>query len=421
MGLTGAAAGARRDPQVHTSFPPNCKARITCGRPARRVRPVELSAESSYHPSVLRTATLVLACAAGAGCLTRPPIAEEVDRFATHVAAYRGIAAEQGGGVDDSAARGLVEAYRVHAPVVSSTDALHLLDELYQTGLDGRDLTEGFGLVLEAQRGTATAIGTARIVRVASVMAPSAPQLLQLLRVRKQAALAKVDERTAVEGVGRLQQANFGVDDFIGFLQSLPLATTAGRPAAGFEFYLYVHKYRMPLLSDARVALQADCVAAAARHVDVGVFAEFAVRLLRAKLPQAEVLAYCRYVARSGSEHVTLGGLVDGYNGVEDLALPAERRLELFEGAVAALAREAQPADVAAALRALAAARLPTATLDALATQVLRALASAPSDLVADAVQRVLAEPGDHDRRAQRLAEELARIAAGGHRRPALR
>ena len=362
-----------------------------------------------------------LACVAGVGCLVRPPIAEELDRFATHVAAYRGVAAENADGIDDAAARGLVEAYRVHAAVVPSTDALHLLDELYQTGLDGPGLTEAFGLSLEAQRGTATALGTVRIVRVASVMAPSEPQLLQLLRVRKQASLAKVDEGLAVEAVVRLQRANFGVDDFVGFLQSLPLAATAGRPTAGYEFYEYAHRYRLPLLADARVALAAHCVAAAARRGDVRVFAEVAVRLLRAKLPPAEGLAYCHYVARSGSEHVTLGGLVEGYNAVEDLALPADRRLELFEGAVAALARQADPSDLGVALRALAAARLGTPTLDGLALQVLRVLASAPSDLVAEAVQRAMAESGDDQRRAQRLAEELARVAAGGPRRPGLR
>lgn len=383
-----------------------------------------------------RLVAYALACSAAGGCLTRPPIAEEVDRFATHVAAYRGLAVDAlkttrdgagrpvagpATGVDDESARALVDAYRVHASVVTCADALLLLDELYQTGLDGRDLSEAFGYALEAHRGTASALGTARIVRVASVMAPSAPQLLQLLRVRKQAALAKADEAIAVEGVTWLQRANFGVDDFTGFLDSLPLATTAGRPRAGWEFYLYIYNYRMPLLSDARVALQNHCVAAASRRVDVAVFAEFAHRLLRAKLPQTEVLAYCHYLGRSGSEHLSLAGVIDGYNAVEDLPLSPERRLELFEGAVAALAREAAPADVGRALQALGAAKLATGTLDSLATQVLRALASFPSDLVADAVQRAMAEAGDDERRAARLAEELARVATGGRRRPALR
>lgn len=319
--------------------------------------------------------------------------------------------------LDDNTKREVVQAYRAWVADVRASEAEQVLDAFVAYGLEGREISDAFALAVEALAGSVTAEGILRILDQAVLSGDmEAPELQDFLRGIRECANRGVPQKVMVKGVYLLRQWRFRSTDMVAYLRALPAAKSArhsGTLVDAVLIYRFMVQLRLP--PKYRTQIFQHGVQALARGMHVDDYGKFFRFLVAGRVPHREVVEYCGYLARHANENVELETIAPGYDAVEDLPLPADRRLALFEGVVAAAAGGAEGAHVAAGINALRRSRatFSKAELESLTQLLLRTYAAYESDQVLEAVERALASDAKTaEALAEALSLELSRVAA---------
>lgn len=374
----------------------------------------------TYHPPVRRGrhlrigAAVVLAAglAASSGCQTVPPPQEEIARFTEATQILR---------LSTGTQREVIETYRAWVDDVRAAEAERALDAFVSYGLLDAEVEEAFAIAVESMAGSVRADGMLRILdRAVLAGRIEAPDLMDLLRAIREASTAKCHEKTLVKGVHALAVWRFKPSDMAAYLRAQPTAKSAPNGTVETEtVLLYKYMLKLRLAPKYRAMIHDRGVQAMARGMYVEDYGKFFRFLVGGRVPPAEVVEYCTFLARRANPKVELHTIAPGYDAVEDLPITASRRLALFEGVVAAAAGGAEPRDVEAAILALGKTRrdLDRQTIEAMAELILRTFAAHDSALVAEAVLTALdskAKTGEE--LAEQLSLELSRVAAASRR-----
>ncbi|MCI0340695.1 MAG: hypothetical protein L0216_06020 [Planctomycetales bacterium] len=350
-------------------------------------------------PAVVCTllGTASVGCESGSGATTAEQLNHAVSRA----------------GVSTSVAQKVVQAALDHKKKLDPRSTGVWLQRLQAEGFKGEELADAFVLAAEALDGTATAPGTIRYLDLAAPSRPGPTKIREALRRRKEIALAKVPEELVLRCLAEFRALAIPPADAAVFLEGLPIAKAAkAEEEASGLFVRLAKKFR--LAPETRGRLYRAALDARGRGVAVGVTLDFAKILNDVKLPEKEILAYIGHLAKAGGSKVDLYTLADNFDALEALPLPAERRLELFRGVVAALAAGTPGESLQKALGALRDARVPPETLDPMVEATLRAFATYSPDSVGKAVERALRPGREPAQIPEALAKELSLAAAGG-------